>query len=191
MFYVFFDIASGDIQRVSNELNDDLNYIEIDKELYVQFSTGEKNFNSYRVIPVPTDKGSFELIEKQTSLIEFDVDKSIHEIQKENTSIDDEDVFVIIQDVNSNTWKAKAKLNENYIAFLNQTKDYYKQHKEVYITQENNPNVLLDVLKIPMEGFLRDKEFEIECNDKELIKRIDISLFCATIQENYKHEVRN
>lgn len=191
MFYVFFDVATGDIQRVSNELNDDFNYIEIDKDLYVQFSTGEKNFTAYRVVPTCVDKGSFELIERDSLLMDFDVDKSIHQIKKQNTLVEDEDVFVIIQDIKTNTWKAKAKLNKPYIAFLNQTRDYYKKTKEVYVTQENNPNVLLDVLKIPMEGFLRNTEFEIEYNDKELVKSVDISLFCATIQENYKHEVRS
>jgi hypothetical protein len=191
MFYVFFNIETGEINRVSNELNNDLNYIEIDKELYVQFSNGEKNFTEYRVIPTPKDATAYELIEKKTSMFDFDVDRSIHMLQKEYKTIDEEDTFIIIQDIKNKNWKAKARLNNNYITFLNQTKDYYNTTKKVYVTQENNPNVLLDVLKIKMDGFLNNKEFEIEFTDKDLSQRNDISLYCATVQENYKHEVRN
>lgn len=190
MFYVYFDISTGEINRVSNELQDDLHYVEIDKELYIQFSNGDRNFNEYRVIPTPKDASKFELIEKTTTSIEFDVDRSIHEIQKQNSLVDDEDVFVIVQDKKNNVWKAHAKLNDNYITFLSQTNNYYSQHKEVYVTEENNPNVLLDVLKIPMEGFLKDIDFDVVFNDSKLTTRSDISLYCATVHERYMHEIR-
>jgi hypothetical protein len=190
MLYAYFDIETGEIDRVSNELTSDLNYLEIDRELYVQFATGEKNFINYRVIPSPKDHTAFEIIEKTVSSIEFDVDKSIHELEKVQKDIDDTDIFVIIQDVENNTWKAKAHLSDNYITFLSQTKDYYNKHKEVYVTEENNPNILLDVLKIPMENFLTADEFELEYADSSLIIRHDISLYCATIYEKYKHYIK-
>jgi hypothetical protein len=190
MFYVYFDIKTGDILKVSNELDNSLHYLEVNKQTYKEFINQEKNYLNYRVIPVPKDHTKFEIIEKTVSSVEFDVDKSIHELEKVYSVIQNNDIFVIVQDLKNKMWKAHASLNDNFITFLSQTNNYYTTHKEIYVTEENNPNILLDVLKVPMEGFLNDKEFDVEFTNSDVVERTDISLYCATVHEQYKHEIR-
>ena len=84
--YLYFNIETGEVQSSSNELIKNANYIEIDSTLHSKFSSGELNFLKYLVVPSLEKEGEYELTEKNKNLLEFDVDKSIHQLVKVNTN---------------------------------------------------------------------------------------------------------
>jgi len=186
IFCAIFDAATGNISAISNVVPEDKNYIEITQHQYKQFVNNELDYGMFLVVPDPETKGSYKLVEKTKNKQEFDVSKSIHEFDKVYKNKFDEDIFYIIQDNKKNKWFAKAKLNPNYISFLQQTKNFSESKKVIYITQENNPNVLIDKLVINQEDFLKHKEFVI----KEGIEQENVSLYTAVVHETYKHLIR-
>lgn len=184
-FCLVFDATTGEIKSVSNVLPENSNWLEISKEKYLEFVRNELDYGDYLVAPDPAIKGQFQLVEKNKSKTEFDVTKSIHEFEKTNIS-NQSDILYIIQDKNDKKWKASANLNTNYISFLNQTKNFSESIKRIYVTTENNPNILLDVLEIDLKNFLENKEFEI----KDLESTENVSLYAAVTHETYKHVIR-
>lgn len=188
MYYLYFDAESGNIIKCTNELSpeDSNEYIEIDEETYINFVSGAINILSYYVLPGKT-KGTFDLTET-TDKLDFDIARSIHEFPKTKSKLVKENVFYIIQNLKKKEWQARAKLTDQYIKFLNH---YIKINKtqKIYVTEENNPNVLLDILEIPMENFLKSKTFVIKKEDTNIIDRNDISLYCYVKHEDYYHRI--
>ena len=189
-FCVCFDIETGIIDKISNQIPDDMHYVEIDKDLYVQFVTDQLDYNSYLAVPNPKIKGKFDLIEKNKNTVEFDVDKSIHCIDIVD-STDKEDVFYIIQNKKDNKWQAKARLSSSYISFLNQTKDYYDNTKLVYVTKDNDPNVLLDVLHVKIKNFLEQDIFDVESKYNYANSDQQVSLYTGVVHETYAHVIED
>jgi len=188
-FYIYFNAETGEISRVSNEAPENENYKIIEKELYVQFIRGEKDYANFLVVPNAKLKGEYDLIEKTKNAVEFDVEKSIHRFTLE-THTDQPDVFYIIQNTKENKWQAYADLNNSYIAFLNQTRDYYESVKQIYITEENDPNILLDVISVPMKNFLEAEIFDIKSKYGNTADKKDVSLYAGIVHETYKHVVK-
>lgn len=185
MYYLYFDITTGDIIASSNEFRPDTHYIEIDAEIHKKFASAEKNFSDFFVVPTLEDRTKYALKERIKNDAEFDVDKSIHQFKKVKT-VDQENVFVISQ---KNGWTARSVLTKEYLTFLKQSKSYITNVKEIYVTAENNPNILLDVLKLPIESVLSNKPYIFTDYNKEVAKKKNISLYCGTIFENFVHEV--
>lgn len=185
-FYVSFDINTGSILAVTNVLPEEGHYTEIGKEQYLLFVRNEQDYGDFLCVPDPKQKGNFILLEKEQQKNDFDIDKSIHEFEKTTKLENEADVMYIIQDVAKKKWFAKANLNSNYIAFLNQTKNFEDTAKRIFVTTQNNPNVLLDVLEIDQSNFLSDTEFEI----KDLNNDNEVSLYAGITHETYKHVIR-
>ena len=57
------------------------------------------------------------------------------------------------------------------------------------MTEENNPNVLLDVLEFPLANFKTNKTFLIKKDYNKIIDRTDISLYCYVKYEDYCHRI--
>lgn len=186
MFYAVFDINNGEISSISNIQPDDGNFLEISKESYIDFVQGNVDYGKFLVVPDPKLKGTYILIEKEIDKQEFDVSKSIHEFEKIGKEKIKEDIFYIIQDTKKGKWFARANLGENYIKFLTQTKNFAENTKVIYVTQESNPNILIDSLVIKQEDFLNNKEFFI----KDIEHSDSVSLFAGIVHETYKHMIR-
>ena len=188
-FFLYFNPETGEIHKVSNEQLENENYKIIERGLYVQFIRGEKDYTNFLVVPNAKIKGEYDLIEKTKNAVEFDIDKSIHRFVSADDT-DQKDIFYIIQNKKENKWQAYADLNTNYISFLNQTKNYYETIKQVYVTEENDPNILLDVISIPMKQFLEAEPFDVESKYRNTVSRNDISLYAGIVHETYKHVVK-
>jgi len=185
-FYLYFDVETGDILSCSNELRTDQNYITIEREMYLQFANADLNISHYMVVPSIEEGETYTLKERHRSSLEFDVDKSIHKFVKvkQNTK---ENVFVIQQ--TQGCWKVYTNLSSNYLKFLTQNEKYVNSIKQIYITEEDNPNILLDVLKMPIKDVLFSDKYEFVDYNADIAKRSDISLYCGTNFENFVHEV--
>ena len=62
-------------------------------------------------------------------------------------------------------WQAKAQVSDLIRNNL-ETNKYLSQLKQVYITQQHNPNILIGELYIDMRKFAKEKIFDIKCDDE-------------------------
>lgn len=190
MFYVYYD-ESGNVLSVTNELYTDKNSIEIDKDLYIQFVSGKKNLQEFVVLE---GLGTgFNSLVKKDKLDNFSVEKSIHEIEKVNSGAYNTSAFYIIQDKKKKKWQGKAQLSKERSKTLNTiltNNKYLNQYKTVYITEQNNPNILVGELVIDMKNFINNKLFDITVNKNSLIFLDNISLYCPVLYEKFYHIVK-
>ena len=190
MFYVYYD-ERGNLLSVTNELYTDKNSIEIDKDLYIQFVSGKKNLQEFVVLE---GLGTgFNSLVKKDKLDNFSVEKSIHEIEKVNSGSYNTSAFYIIQDKKKKKWQGKAQLSKERNKTLNTiltNNKYLNQYKTVYITEQNNPNILVGELVIDMKNFINNKLFDITVNDNSLIFLDNISLYCPVLYEKFYHIVK-
>jgi len=190
MFYVYYD-ESGNVLSVTNELYTDKNSIEIDKDSYIQFVSGKKNLQEFVVLE---GLGTgFNSLVKKDKLDNFSVEKSIHEIEKVNSGAYNTSAFYIIQDKKKKKWQGKAQLSKERSKTLNTiltNNKYLNQYKTVYITEQNNPNILVGELVIDMKNFINNKLFDITVNKNSLIFLDNISLYCPVLYEKFYHIVK-
>jgi hypothetical protein len=190
MFYVYYD-ERGNLLSVTNELYTDKNSIEIDKDLYIQFVSGKKNLQEFVVLE---GLGTgFNSLVKKDKLDNFSVEKSIHEIEKVNSGAYNTSAFYIIQDKKKKKWQGKAQLSKERSKTLNTiltNNKYLNQYKTVYITEQNNPNILVGELVIDMKNFINNKLFDITVNKNSLIFLDNISLYCPVLYEKFYHIVK-
>jgi|TARA_B110000444_G_scaffold75226_1_gene70895 hypothetical protein len=189
-FYVYYDDISGQLLSVTNELNEDNPYIVISKEEYVNFVSGKSNLVDYicKVTNI-TSTDPPELVRKDAPE-NFDVDKSIHEITVlDKISKYSPSSFYIFQDKKKKKWQAKAQVSDLIRNNL-ETNKYLSQLKQVYITQQHNPNILIGELYIDMRKFAKEKIFDIKCDDDLLVMLDDVSLYCPVVNETFYHIVK-
>ena len=60
----------------------------------------------------------------------------------------------------------------------------------MYVTEENNPNILLGQLTIDMKKFASKKLFDIKSDDNSIVMLDKISLYCPVNDEIFYHVVR-
>ena len=183
MFYVYYS-ESGDLLSVTNENKSDDPHLVIDKDLYVDFVSGKCNLVDYYVLLSPESPPKF-LRKDETE--NFDVDKSIHEIKRlEKITKYDPLSFYIFQDKKKEKWQGKANISGLVESRILNNK-YLSQYKKVYVTEENNPNILLGQLTIDMKKFASKKLFDIQSNDNSIVILDKISLYCPVNDENFYH----
>ena len=190
MFYVYYD-ESGNVLSVTNEVYTDKTSIEIDKDSYIQFVSGKKNLQEFVVLE---GLGTgFNSLVKKDKLDNFSVEKSIHEIEKVSSGAYNTSAFYIIQDKKKKKWQGKAQLSKERSKTLNTiltNNKYLNQYKTVYITEQNNPNILVGEWAIDMKNFINNKLFDITVNKNSLIFLDNISLYCPVLYEKFYHIVR-
>jgi len=187
-FYLNFKEQTGHIWKLTNELDTSTPYLEVDVETYRQFAKEEKRMDDYVIVPSGKENLKYEIKSKNRDFMTFDVDDSIHQITKV-AQVDINNAFIITQNVKDGEWA--VSLTPQLKNLLNQTNYYKEKSSLVYVTQEDNPNILLDKLDVKMWTILYDDEFILENTNKEVAKRTDVSLYCGKVFENYLHVVTN
>lgn len=183
-FYINFDTETGTILKFTNEIDNTSLYIETDKDTYVDFVTNKKNVDDYLILPSSSQNQVYELVAKHRDLLNFDVDKSIHQLTKTN-NIDFKNGFIITQNTNTKTWH--ASFTNQLKEFLNKTSYYKDKTQYLYVTTHNDPNILLDSLVVPLWKILYNKDYEIENTDKTIAGKKDVSVYCGKVFDNYAH----
>ena len=183
-FYINFNAETGDIKKFTNQFDDSSPSIEIDRDAYVKFIKGELSGRDYAVRPATTGEFKYELVTKHKNLLEFDVDKSIHNIQKSDT-VEFDNGFVIKQNLKDKTWT--VSLTPELKEFLTKTTYYKEKVQHLFVTAEDDPNILLESINIPLWKILYEKEYIVDDCNKEVAKREDISVYCGKAFENYVH----
>lgn len=190
MFYIQYDDI-GNLLAVTNEVPKEPSFITIDEGTFIKFVSGKQNLLDFAVVGLPLHAPVPVLI-KRGQVDNFDVDKSIHEIEKTIVTpvkyTMQEAAFYIIQNKKKNKWQGRGKISKSNIALLLRNK-YLSVTKTVYVTEKNNPNVLIGELVVDVTKFVTNKLFDITASDKSLVLSDDVSLYCPVIFEKFYHLV--
>ena len=165
-FYLNFKDETGEIWKLTNELDVSTPYIEISRETMLDFANEVKKMDDYMVIPSSDKTLKYEIVLKHKDLDIFDVDKSVHHLPKV-TSVDTNNAFIIKQNLESATWT--ISLTSELRELLSSTM-YYK-----------------DKLDIKMYNVLYSESFNMTEQNKKVAQNPDVSLYCGKVFENYLH----
>lgn len=183
-FYLNFKDETGEIWKLTNELDISTPYIEISRETMLDFANEVKKMDDYMVIPSSDKTLKYEIVLKHKDLNLFDVDKSVHHLPKV-TSVDTNNAFIIKQNLESASWT--ISLTSELRELLSSTMYYKDKNQYIYVTQKDNPTVLLDTLDIKMYNVLYSESFNMTEQNKEVAQNPDVSLYCGKVFENYLH----
>jgi hypothetical protein len=187
-WYFNFKDPGGEIWKITNELDESTPYIEVEPELYKEFSTDQKRMQDYIIVPTGKADLKYELQLKHQDLLTFDVDISVHQIQKVNT-IDTNNAFIIEQDVKQGTWT--ISMSEQLRMLLTQTAYYKDKSQLIYVTDQDDPNILLDTIEVKLYNILFSESFVLPDQLVKVAQNLNVSLYCGKIFENYYHMVKN
>lgn len=183
-FYINFKEATGEIWKVTNELDVSTPYIEVDRQTMKDFAEQHKKMSDYVVVPSSDENLKYEIKFKHRDLLEFDVDKSVHHLPKV-VAYDTNNAFVIRQNLKEGIWT--IQLTEKLRSLLTSTLYYKDKNQIVYVTQKDNPNVLLDTLDIKMYNVLYADSYQLESQNVMVAQNPDVSLYCGKVFDNYFH----
>ena len=183
-FYLNFKDETGEIWKLTNELDVSTPYIEISRETMLDFANEVKKMDDYMVIPSSDKTLKYEIVLKHKDLDIFDVDKSVHHLPKV-TSVDTNNAFIIKQNLESATWT--ISLTSELRELLSSTMYNKDKNQYIYVTQKDNPTLLLDTLDIKMYNVLYSESFNMTEQNKKVAQNPDVSLYCGKVFENYLH----
>jgi hypothetical protein len=186
-FYLNFYEDSGRLWKSTNVLDESTPYIEVDRDLVVEFNNGEKDLNDYVVVPSTKIGQTYELRFLYKEIDGYDVERSIHQISKEKElSVNS---VIIKQNINKGTWS--VQLTDQLHQTLNSTSYYKTRSHDLYVTYKDDPNILLDTLKIQFGKVLKTGSYVIENSNKTVAQNPNVSVYCAKIFDNYSHIVES
>jgi hypothetical protein len=186
-WYFNFNDPGGEIWKITNELDASTPYIEVESELYKEFATEQKRMQDYIIIPTGKADLKYELQLKHQDLLTFDVDKSVHQIQKVKT-IETNNAFIIEQDIKQGQWT--VSMSEQLRTLLTQTAYYKDKTQLIYITDQDDPNILLDTIEVKLYNILFSEFFVVPDQLVKVAQKNNISLYCGKTFENYYHLVK-
>lgn len=147
MFYIKFDIDTGNILGCINYVDTSANLLEITKEQYIDFVVGKLHFNNYKVIKFG-DK--YILEKKQENIVSELSYANLYKLQSYN---DEHDILVkkykdqlIVELKNS---LLKKERNNGSIVNL-------------YLTELNNPISLIEILSFNINDLIEQKELNLK-----------------------------
>lgn len=187
-WYFNFKDPGGEIWKITNEVDDSTPYITVEAELYREFATEQKRMQDYIVVPTGKEDLKYELQLKHQDLLTFDVDKSVHQIQKV-TSVDSNNAFIIEQDIVKGIWT--VSMSEQLRTLLTQTAYYKDKTHSLYITDQDDPNILLDTIEVKLYNVLFSDSFALTDQSVKVAQNPNVSVYCGKTFENYYHLVKN
>ena len=171
-FFIAFDESTGAVTSVGQ--NVDGKSIVVDDELALKIINGERQTTEFSVIWkndkfVLKDNSQIDVVEhEKTTSTEF------YQIPAEST----DEKIVFEQHTDENKWV--VKINDSVVVTMKETGAVAQRF---YITEYNQPNVLIDTVLINLSESLH----EIKGNAEN-----QCSVYCKNIYNNYVHkEIKN
>lgn len=182
IFYIYYNNDTGDILSISNDKEIEFGkfYIEINKDIYKTFVSGEKNINDFSVLTSKDDPTIIELVEK----VKFVKNNSyISKIKKSTISLDNH--FLISQDTSKQLWNITHNLDSRRQLYYSQL-DKESSYREIYVVKHDNNNVLVDKLSFYLKEVLTSKQNSVIIKNN-IPHDLSVSLVHRPINEEYLH----
>jgi len=181
MFYVYFDNETKNILSITNELNTSKYYITKSFGEVEKFISGEKNFNSYKIIEDIRTKGKYDLVPQQyQGEVE---DKHYAGIIKKTTTHKDNCIEII---KSNSSLIVNNLMNKSTCKELLAGNDYLKEY---YIVDCNNRFILHDTFSINLKELAGTKQIKISTNIKN--KNVSILTSNSHIEHVYGEKIEN
>jgi GTPase Era involved in 16S rRNA processing len=108
---------------------------------------------------------------------------------KETKTAQTSNAFVIEQDVKHGVWT--ISMSEQLRTLLTQTAYYKDKSQLIYVTDQDDPNILLDTIEVKLYNILFSESFVLPDQLVKVAQNLNVSLYCGKIFENYYHLVKN
>jgi hypothetical protein len=187
-WYFNFRDSGGEIWKITNELDESTPYIEVEAGLYKEFSTEQKRMQDYIIVPTGKEDLKYDLQLKHQDLLTFNVDTSVHQIQKVK-SVDTNNAFIIEQDIKNGVWI--VSMSNQLRSLLTRTAYYKDKTQLIYVTDQDDPNILLDTIEVKLYNILFSESFTMPDQLTKVAQNLNVSLYCGKTFENYYHLVKN
>lgn len=177
-----YDAESGTIHSIGGGRDDTLegSWAPIDLFTATEFIDGVKQIIDYIAVPVPGDTDTVKIVNTKEEQIDYDIAKSIYQIEK--GYFPEGENCIITQ--SKNRWTVTLS---DYLKSMLKNNDYYeKKVYNFYITEENDPNVLLDKFQITI-GDLIQGDCTIKDIDTSVCARQDVSVYAYRLFDTYRH----
>jgi hypothetical protein len=182
--YVYYEPSNGKVIHIRNyEEIDIFPYISV---LETEFGEENRDLNNYRVIE---KQGEFKLVKKDNIIIKYDVDNDIHlikKISKEEFEKDtDFDILIRQERKLKKLKKIHIELSKELVFKLSQSWVENERMVVMFITAENDPNILYSTVKFKLQDLIDAGVLAIQ------LTGYDPSLPCDIVTKkifnNYKH----
>ena len=184
-FYIYYDPSTGEIIHFRNYFEDDsLPFIEITES---EFDSPVENFDLKKYLVLKKDDKP-ELVKSDTISILLEkmtnIDDLIYQLPKvksEEFDLDNENDLVIEQDNLEKVFRIvlSARMKEKFLRYRSM-----QQNLNVYVTAENDPNILYKTLEFKMRDLIDNDSYIIEYGDFD---GEDCNLFSVKYFQSYLH----
>ena len=185
LYYFYYDPIDGSIKSLRN-------YLEVDEYPYLKFPytdfESDISINDYQVIDIDGNK---TLVKRNKSIESISkIDDKVHQITKKIA-----DPTIKISQINYRFDVLIEQDNtkrEFRIRLSGELKDQYHQESNskksivLYVTAENDPNILYKTLDIPLSKLLQYHYYTIPYNDFD---NFSCNIFSMKYFDNYLHLV--
>jgi hypothetical protein len=177
-YYVYYDPHTGSVLHIRN-------YEEIDLYPHIVVLSSElpeknRNLSDYSVVE---KNGEFKLTNKKVDLIKFNINEDIHMVKKIITD-EDSSVFDILIKQDNQEKKFYIIMSES---LANRMENLWKNKRDIimYVTSENDPNILYSTISFDAVLLIENKSITVEFDDYDGL--LPCTFFTKKIFENYKH----
>ena len=178
IFYVYYDFASRKVLSIRN-------YIEsLDSMPYVEMTTDEfdftvSDFNITEYVIIPSEK-KLKKITDELNVLSI-ITNRVYEIPK--VLIYNNELFDLLIEQNNSTKEFRIKLSDTLRdKFIFQSMS--SQKMEIYVTAENDPNILYKTLKFTFGNLVANEYHLIPFED---FKGDKVNIYALKYFENYLH----
>lgn len=152
----------------------------IDYFTAIEFIELKKRMTDWIAVPDPLNPEVAKLINTVEEQMDYDISKSIYQIKKTTDDIDAN--FTVEQ--HKDRWLLRMK--ENLVNVLKDNDFYKEKVYNFYITNEDDPNILLDSFQVKMKDLIQG-EVVVTDSDKSVCAKKDVSIYAYRLFDSYQH----
>lgn len=181
--YVCFDLNSGEILRIANEVYDTDNYVEVDISEVMMLQTGEEPTCSY-IVKYNLEKNTYEFKVKDDLEINTpNINNLIYQIPADNLTDPD---LTLVQDFDNTCWK--FFIGKNFKKNItNQTVSLNKK-LQFSITVKDDPNILYKTFVVDFAETVKQNYSTLPFTEEFENKLVDLSIYTTRRFNTYQYK---
>lgn len=181
--YVCFDLNSGEILRIANEVYDTDNYVEVDISEVMMLQTGEEPTCSY-IVKYNLEKNTYEFKVKDDLEINTpNINNLIYQIPADNLTDPD---LILVQDFDNTCWK--FFIGKNFKKNItNQTVSLNKK-LQFSITVKDDPNILYKTFVVDFAETVKQNYSTLPFTEEFENKLVDLSIYTTRRFNTYQYK---
>jgi len=183
VYYIYYN-DQGSITAVANITDESFGqyFIEVDVQIYTDFSDGTKQVIDYIVLENAKIKGKMHIVLKDIDISESQAQAKGVITEQATTN----NAIILTQNIVNGTWVVTSTMDDEICALFAQGNDYIKEY---YIVDLTNRFILLDTLHVNLKTLALHDTVIIENYNKEVCKQ-RVNLLCSAHHVKHIHTVQ-